>query len=335
MKTSIFIFIFVSLDINLIYGKQDVLFQVNCLIGGNVTLSTNVQRPIYDVTWDFKGNEKIFNIARITLSEFKIVNPLFANQMEVFNNGTTVIIRELKMNDSGIFIASITLKDFQKIIINFNVTVYEPVPMPVIEKKLDGDSADWCNFTLNCSIPTNQTISLISWKYRQKAQEFQPYRNESSIQVSLKPDSLVPEYLCVVYNPAHQKTASLQPLEFCFTPENTRSRWMIIIILISLFILLLFLGFALVKRSRRKNFMEMADTAPNMDNLYMEDADRIRVTNDLKTTPTKNTQQDEVQYIEVETTPRFSNNQSTPNLENEAGDSQKERALTIYTMITK
>ncbi|XP_053561327.1 CD48 antigen isoform X3 [Bombina bombina] len=306
MKTSIFIFIFVSLDINLIYGKQDVLFQVNCLIGGNVTLSTNVQRPIYDVTWDFKGNEKIFNIARITLSEFKIVNPLFANQMEVFNNGTTVIIRELKMNDSGIFIASITLKDFQKIIINFNVTVYEPVPMPVIEKKLDGDSADWCNFTLNCSIPTNQTISLISWKYRQKAQEFQPYRNESSIQVSLKPDSLVPEYLCVVYNPAHQKTASLQPLEFCFTPENTRSRWMIIIILISLFILLLFLGFALVKRSRRK-----------------------------KTTPTKNTQQDEVQYIEVETTPRFSNNQSTPNLENEAGDSQKERALTIYTMITK
>ncbi|XP_031747675.1 uncharacterized protein LOC116406850 [Xenopus tropicalis] len=121
------------------------------------------------------------------------------------------------MEDSGIFTALIIfngeLRD-----ISYNVTVWEPLPIPtpVIEKTLDGNSSDLCH--LHCSVPSNSPTLSYSWTYRDTGTD-RLYANGSTITVSLKDKALGAEFTCWVQNPAHRNSTSV-PLYPCGEAKN-------------------------------------------------------------------------------------------------------------------
>ncbi|KAE8588237.1 hypothetical protein XENTR_v10022423 [Xenopus tropicalis] len=196
-------------------GGGDVPLPVTGRVGETVTLTPRLTLtdPIDRVTWMFHVNGK-----RILLAEFRDQKFIrengnyFPNRLEGSNSGTALLIRELRMEDSGIFTA-LFLVNGEMRDISYNVTVWEPLPIPtpVIEKTLDGNSTDLCH--LHCSVPSNSPTLSYSWTYRDTGTD-RLYANGSTITVSLKDKALGAEFTCWVQNPAHRNSTSF-PLYPC------------------------------------------------------------------------------------------------------------------------
>ncbi|OCT69186.1 CD48 antigen [Xenopus laevis] len=190
----------------------DIPLQVTGRVGETVTLTPhlNLTHPIDTVTWGFNCNGKIIFLAEFREQKFIRVNKnYFLNRLEGSNSGTSLQIRELRMEDSGVFTALIVNGEIREI--SYNLTVYESLPTPVIEKTLDENSTDLCH--LHCSVPSNSTSVSYSWIYRDKDTDIL-YANGSTISVSLKDKTLGTQFLCLVQNPAHTNNVSVL-LESC------------------------------------------------------------------------------------------------------------------------
>uniref|UniRef100_A0A803KG33 Ig-like domain-containing protein n=1 Tax=Xenopus tropicalis TaxID=8364 RepID=A0A803KG33_XENTR len=153
----------------------------------------------------------------------------FPNRLEGSNSGTALLIRELRMEDSGIFTA-LFLVNGEMTDIFYNVTVWEPLPIPtpVIEKTLDGNSSDLCH--LHCSVPSNSPTLSYSWTYRDTGTD-RLYANGSTITVSLKDKALGAEFTCWVQNTTHRNSTSvpLYPCGEAQTEATRRGYWRLII----------------------------------------------------------------------------------------------------------
>ncbi|OCT69183.1 hypothetical protein XELAEV_18040493mg [Xenopus laevis] len=194
----------------------DIPLQVTGRVGETVTLTPRLSltHPIKEVTWVFYVNGKQIVLATFREQKFIIrVNNNFLNRLEGSNSGTSLQIRELRMEDSGVFTAQIHVNG-EMSDISYNLTVYEPVPSPEIKMEKVWITSDWCNFTLHCSAPTKSSALSYSWMYRHK-ERYQPYTNGTTIHVSLQPESWDEEYLCFIHNPADQKNGSITARQFC------------------------------------------------------------------------------------------------------------------------
>ncbi|OCT69172.1 hypothetical protein XELAEV_18040482mg, partial [Xenopus laevis] len=203
----------------------DIPLQVTGRVGETVTLTPhlNLTRPIVRVTWIFNCNGKRIFLAEFREQKFIRENEnYFINRLEGSNSGTSLQIRELRMEDSGVFTAHILVNGEMREI-SYNLTVYEPLPIPtpVIEKTLDENSTDLCH--LHCSVPSNSTSVSYSWIYRDKDTDIL-YANGSTISVSLKDKTLGTQFICLVQNPAHTNNVSV-PLYPCGeTQTKTQSK---------------------------------------------------------------------------------------------------------------
>ncbi|XP_017951984.2 CD48 antigen [Xenopus tropicalis] len=194
-------------------GGGDVPLPVTGRVGETVTLPCplNLADPIVGVSWMFCKNGKKILLGVSRNQKFIRENGnYFPNRLEGSNSGTALLIRELRMEDSGIFTARF-LVNGEEAEITYNVTVLESIPTPVIEKTLDGNSPDLCR--LHCSVPSNSTTLSYSWTYRDTGTD-RLYANGSTITVSLKDKALGAEFTCWVQNPAHRNSTST-PLYPC------------------------------------------------------------------------------------------------------------------------
>ncbi|XP_041429907.1 CD48 antigen-like [Xenopus laevis] len=193
----------------------DIPLQVTGRVGETVTLTPhlNLTHPIDRVIWICRVNGKKILLAEFREQKFIRVNEnYFLNRLEGSNSGTSLQIRELRMEDSGVFTARFLVNE-EETEISFNLTVLEPLPIPtpVIEKILDVNSTDLCH--LHCSVPSNSTSVSYSWIYRDKDTDIL-YANGSTISVSLKDKILGTQFICLVQNPAHTNNVSV-PLYLC------------------------------------------------------------------------------------------------------------------------
>ncbi|XP_075463758.1 CD48 antigen-like isoform X2 [Ascaphus truei] len=287
--------------------SQDVFIKVNGLVKQSIYLShyLHLQSPVEEVTWFFHNNGIKFKVGEFRSLQYKITNSEFSNRSEVYNNGTGLRIAELRLNDTGVFRASIILSNQNTKELFFNLTVYEPVPTPDIEMKLEGYTTDWCNFTLHCSVSKTQSMLSFSWKHRDPDLGYQPYANGSTIQLSLQPNSWGTEFLCLVQNPAHQKNASLQSQKICLaydkkSADNRHYYYILLPVLISFCVFLPLFALVIWKKTRK----ESTSTAlPN--------------------------EHPELEYIEIVTVPRNGSNQKRP------VQPLMPKTETIYTTIKK
>ncbi|XP_018086908.1 CD48 antigen [Xenopus laevis] len=234
MKFTEILFVILTLSLGT-YAGGDIPLQVTGRVGETVTLTPrlNLTHPIDTVTWMYHINGKRTILAEFREQKFIRVNKnYFINRLEGSNSGTSLQIRELRMEDSGVFTAQINVNEEIRDI-SYNLTVYEslPLPTPVINKTLDENSTDLCH--LHCSVPSNSTSVSYSWIYRDKDTDIL-YANGSTISVSLKDKTLGTQFICLVQNPAHTNNVSvlLYPCDETQTKANQRYYFALLIITI-------------------------------------------------------------------------------------------------------
>eukprot|EP00079_Xenopus_tropicalis_P038714 XP_017952485.1 PREDICTED: T-lymphocyte surface antigen Ly-9-like [Xenopus tropicalis] len=251
-------------------SAENAALVVHRLLNQSVTFShPKLNVPLNAVYWSFIHNgTESDRLADITDQQMTVHSDQFANRTE--NNGKELQISELRMEDSGTFQAVLIPKGkVQLTNLKYNLIVYEPVPVPHIET-LARHSAELCNLTLQCSVPTNTKSLIFSWKTRHRDLGYQPYTNGSTISVSLRPELWGNEYFCIVQNPVDQKNVSFAAQDVCRGERQPFLRSYFLLLPAILILLLLIAG--LIILMRRKNKKAPAPTNGNTfsDPLYIE-----------------------------------------------------------------
>ncbi|XP_072273943.1 CD48 antigen-like isoform X2 [Pyxicephalus adspersus] len=166
--------------------------------------------PMSSVVWHLKTNRKKIKIVEYENNTLTFHHPQFKNRLQLSNNATQLHIRKLRMEDSGNYMCTVTLKNHEMHETSFKLVVYDPVPVPTLITELSKGTSDRYFVTLRCSVPTNLPPVLYMWKYGYKDSDYQLSSNtEDTIQVSLQPESGDMEVICIVHNPADQKNSSV------------------------------------------------------------------------------------------------------------------------------
>ncbi|KAG8544339.1 hypothetical protein GDO81_022653 [Engystomops pustulosus] len=218
MKLEIFLS-FLLLAVLTLGGEAIVQDSKSALLHGDVTISyvPTEKMDIASSTWKFDRNGEQITILTINGNSEYVYDSEFKGRLQKSEDSFTLTIRDLTMEDAGIYRIDFVQKNGKTISYSCNVTVYEPVPKPNIEKNDVRKTNDQCNFTLHCSVPSNISNLVYEWKYRDgNSAEYQPYHNGSTIlSLSLLLDHQDMEILCVVRNPVNATSSFIQVQEIC------------------------------------------------------------------------------------------------------------------------
>ncbi|XP_041429465.1 T-lymphocyte surface antigen Ly-9 isoform X2 [Xenopus laevis] len=171
-------------------------------VQGSVELLYNIPVPVDLAIWDFSCSGKKGKVAEFIQQKFSITREEFRSRLECSNNGTTLIIRNLTKEDSGIYTVQIYDTEHDKYEMSYNLSVFELVPKPQIKEEEKRNETGQCNYTLHCSVPSDSSALSYSWMYRYNNSEYHHYANGSTIHISSHNKPL--ECICLVRNPAHK-----------------------------------------------------------------------------------------------------------------------------------
>ncbi|KAL8184871.1 UNVERIFIED_CONTAM: hypothetical protein K2H54_031193 [Gekko kuhli] len=134
---------------------------------------------------------------------------------------TTLQIRALEKDDSGMLMVCILFATREIQEQAFRLSVFEPVPGPQLHHQLVSRTAEGCNLTLQC-LASEKGGFNVSWKRGDQLGALEEhsdwYRLSAEgmeLHLSSRPDSSVSTDTCLLSNPADQKSASLDLLRIC------------------------------------------------------------------------------------------------------------------------
>ncbi|CAI5798624.1 SLAM family member 8-like isoform X3 [Podarcis lilfordi] len=192
----------------------------------------------------------------------------------------TLRIKNLELDDTGIYNTRIwfTKAHFQEK--RFSLTVYEPVPTPQIHHQVESKTPDGCNVTLRCLTPGREDLS-ISWEtggphraLGKSVNQYQVSDNGRELRVSFWNSSLGSKFTCLVSNPVDQKRASFDLLNICQSDEGGQfgllswSPLLISSVIVLLVILVMEMRWKIIFKRRRRG-----DLSVNSKRSHTEDGD--------------------------------------------------------------
>ncbi|XP_040267206.1 SLAM family member 5-like isoform X2 [Bufo bufo] len=218
-------------------GEANIQVHKNVLLHGSLRMSYSPSQKIGAsklITWRFdKINEQV-TILDTTEKPHYVYPSKFRDRLQVSENLHTLTIVDLTMEDGGMYTIDVVDVNGVRESYSFNVTVYEPVPLPSIRTEVTENAIDRCNVTLHCSVPSNTSDFSYSWQCGDRKSDCQQYNNGRTVQISLKNDSKDMEILCIVQNPVDKKNVSIHVQETCMFTERSptlRSRSLYLLII--------------------------------------------------------------------------------------------------------
>ncbi|KAK6469025.1 SLAM family member 5-like [Huso huso] len=185
--------------------SQD-LQQVMGIVGESITFEIPNLQPNTEITWRYGPISAPGNatpIVRIINRTIETVHERFKTRLQLVNNTDSLRINNLQEADSGFY----QVEEFRKngFLKKFQLTVYNPVPMPHV-KKMNG-SVELGNrtCTLLCSVG-DPSVVTVSWMIDGKSL--------STTQLKLTQGYNV-TYTCVASNPASNQTVTVIPSDYC------------------------------------------------------------------------------------------------------------------------
>ncbi|CAI5798622.1 SLAM family member 8-like isoform X1 [Podarcis lilfordi] len=178
--------------------------QLKGILGGSVLFPASVSQGITveKMEWDFypQSGSLGFWLGEFSHGKLEQQSPSdrFGQRLDMVDE-TTLRIKDLELDDSGIYNVRIWLTKSQFQEQSFSLTVYEPVPAPQIHFQEVSQTSEGCNVTLQCQAPGKE--------------EF----NSS--------DSA---FTCLLTNSVDQKNASFDLLKICPGAQVGRQRHHII-----------------------------------------------------------------------------------------------------------
>ncbi|XP_005610062.3 SLAM family member 9 isoform X2 [Equus caballus] len=123
-------------------------------------------------------------------------------------NMTSLRIENLTREDSGQYRARASLTGGMESHQIFDLTVYEPVPLPQILVQSVSTTGGWCNITLECRASGVTEDMNVTWESKDLPRELEPARNSWTLAVSLPPSPPNASLTCVVSNSEDQKNVT-------------------------------------------------------------------------------------------------------------------------------
>ncbi|XP_077320454.1 SLAM family member 9-like [Lithobates pipiens] len=231
-----------------------------------------------EIVFKFNRGSETFKIAEFKDKKLETVLLQFQNRLEILRDRMRLRIKNVSFNDSGMYIAKITLENNAEHTVSFNLSLYEPVPAPSIRIDDKNYTSDKCNFTLHCGVQENTTSLSYTWEYRHNSSDnFKLYNSTSAtIQISLQPGSSDIEVLCTVRNPANQKNVS-RTLKSCqrkvTESHHIRHHWFVV------GAMLFFVGVAyiiLCKTKQLKKSIEETDGVISLGKNYIDPSEEYQ-----------------------------------------------------------
>ncbi|XP_061461896.1 SLAM family member 9-like [Rhineura floridana] len=200
-------------------------YQVNGILGGSIVLATNISsaETVDTSEWDFTSKPGV----RLSFAEFRDGKLEWRNPRDRFGQrlemarGTTLRIKDLEMEDSGVYSVRMRFVSNQIEDHTFHLTLYEPVPEPQILPRNVSNTTGRCNVTLQCQLPGEGAFD-ISWKRGNFPRDtedgsdwYQLSDNGTTLHLSWRPASSEPTFTCLVTNPADQKSVSFTMSHVC------------------------------------------------------------------------------------------------------------------------
>ncbi|XP_044128577.1 SLAM family member 9-like isoform X2 [Bufo gargarizans] len=209
-------------------GEANIQVHKNVLLHGSLRMSYSPSQKngaIRSITWKFdKINEQV-TILDTTEKPYYVYASKFRDRLQPSENLHTLTIVDLTIEDGGMYTIDVLDVKGVRESYSFNVTVYEPVPLPSIRTVVKENAIDRCSVTLHCSVPSNPLDFSYSWQCGDRKSDCQQYNKGRTVQISLKNDAKDMEILCIVQNPVDKKNVSFHVQETCmFTDRSSTLR---------------------------------------------------------------------------------------------------------------
>ncbi|XP_045837963.1 SLAM family member 9-like [Meles meles] len=181
----------------------------------------------------------------------------FEKRIHVLNT-TTLRIDNLTLEDSGLYRARESYTRGRQYDQDFNLTVYEPGPLPRIRAMVLSLTPGECNITVECNTTGTRKDVTVSWESKGLPRELEQRPasgsapNTWTLALNLPLSQPSPNLTCVVSNQVDQKTATLDLGDVCgHDAQGQTSAAHLPGILASVVVLLLILGAGMYLWKRR------------------------------------------------------------------------------------
>nr|XP_028566338.1 SLAM family member 7-like [Podarcis muralis] len=226
---------------SLSHGMENPIYQVKGILGESVLFAVNVSSSVTveKMEWDFYPQSGGLGFWLGEFSHGKLEHPSptdrFRQRLDMVDE-MTLRIKDLELDDGGIYNARIwfTKAQFQEQ--SFSLMVYEPVPELQILLRDVSNSSGICDVTLQCQVSGKGEFD-ISWKRGEPLRDlgdglvgYQISDNGTSLHLLWWPNASDSTFTCLVRNPIGEKDVSFNLLSICQTDdEGSQQRlwWMI------------------------------------------------------------------------------------------------------------
>uniref|UniRef100_A0A670K2P8 Immunoglobulin V-set domain-containing protein n=1 Tax=Podarcis muralis TaxID=64176 RepID=A0A670K2P8_PODMU len=153
-----FLFMFLYFLDTFSRAVENPAYQVKGILGGSVLFPANISQGITveKMEWDFYPQRGGLGFWLGEFSHGKLEHPSptdrFGQRLDMVNE-TTLKVKDLELDDSGIYNARIWFMKSQFQEQSFSLTVYEPVPTPQMLHQEISSNLEGCNVTLQCQTP--------------------------------------------------------------------------------------------------------------------------------------------------------------------------------------
>ncbi|XP_052445185.1 CD48 antigen isoform X3 [Carassius gibelio] len=230
--------------------KTDEVKSVSVLEGDTVSLNTDVKIQRDDqLLWTFgPQNTRIAEIIkRDQINIFFVSNDgRFRDKLQMDNQTGSLTIRNIRSEHNGLY--ELTVISGKTSLKSFSVTVYAPLPSPIITSNSSNCSSSSSSSVSNCSLlcsVVNVRAVTLSW-YKGNSLLSSISVSDLSISLSLPLEVEYQEnniYSCVINNPITNQTTHLDITQLCHTcPDLIQKSQTVVISVIVMALIVVVVG---------------------------------------------------------------------------------------------
>ncbi|XP_059425170.1 uncharacterized protein LOC132159620 isoform X5 [Carassius carassius] len=258
-----------------VFGDTDEVKSVSVMEGDSVSLNTDVKVQRDDqILWMFGPKEtRIAEIHRQNLY-IDATNTIFENRLQMDNQTGSLTIRNIRTEHSGLYKLQIINKERGTSYKKFNVSVFAPLPVPVItsnSSNCSSSSSSVSSCSLLCSVVNVSAVTLSWYKGNSLLSSISVSDLSISLSLPLELECLDDSYSCVVAYSFTKRTKHLNNTDLCQPcPEREESSRLISIVVIALLLLLLAVVAGLIYCYRKHKLLGKEDKAHEEEILYAD-----------------------------------------------------------------
>nr|XP_058923322.1 SLAM family member 5 isoform X3 [Kogia breviceps] len=194
-------------------GSDTDIFMVNGILGESVTFPLNIKQSqkVISISWNSKTSVAFVTPGNSGAAPtISITHQNYHERINVSSQNYNLELRNLKMEDSGIYKADINVKTSEMITTTtrcYSLQVYRRLGKPKITQSLMTSVNSTCNVTLICSVEKEEKNVTYSWS---------PLGEEGNVlRVFQTPDNQELTYTCTAWNPVSNSSDSISAQQLC------------------------------------------------------------------------------------------------------------------------